>query len=320
MSLPTIVFLDRATIPEHIEIPRPSFQHHWREYALTAPEQVIERLADADIVISNKVLLDQNVLEQLPQLRMIAVAATGFNNVDVDYCAKHDIAVANVRGYATRSVPEHVIAMLFALRRNLFGYHQDIAAGEWQRNQQFCFFTHSIGDIGGSTLGVVGSGALGQATANLAQALGMTVLFSERKGAAECRPGYVPFEEVLKRSDALTLHCPLNKHTQNLIGQAELQQMKPNAILINTGRGGLVNEEALVDALQQGEIAAAGFDVFTQEPADENNPLIANMGLPNLLLTPHVAWGSDSSIQRLAEILIENINAFERGERINRLV
>ncbi|MFH4456446.1 D-2-hydroxyacid dehydrogenase [Vibrio alginolyticus] len=320
MSLPTIVFLDRATIPEHIEIPRPSFQHHWREYDLTAPEQVIERLADADIVISNKVLLDQNVLEQLSQLRMIAVAATGFNNVDVDYCAKHDIAVANVRGYATRSVPEHVMAMLFALRRNLFGYHQDIAAGEWQRNKQFCFFTHPIGDIGGSTLGVVGSGALGQATAQLANALGMQVIFAERKGAPECRLGYVPFEEMLKRSDTLTLHCPLNEHTQNLIGQAELQQMKSNAILINTGRGGLVNEQALVDALKQGEIAAAGFDVFTQEPADESNPLVANMGLPNLLLTPHVAWGSDSSIQRLVEILIENINAFERGERINRLV
>ena len=238
----------------------------------------------------------------------------------MNYCANHDIAVANVRGYATRSVPEHVMAMLFALRRNLFGYHQDIAAGEWQRNQQFCFFTHPIGDIGGSTLGVVGSGSLGQATANLAQALGMTVLFSERKGAAECRPGYVSFEEVLKRSDALTLHCSLNDHTQNLIGQAELQQMKSNAILINTGRGGLVDESALVDALKQQEIAAAGFDVFTQEPADESNPLIANMSLPNLLLTPHVAWGSDSSIQRLAEILIENINAFERGDRVNRLV
>ncbi|EHH2421304.1 D-2-hydroxyacid dehydrogenase [Vibrio parahaemolyticus] len=319
MSLPKVVFLDRATIPNHIQVPRPEFPHHWMEYALTPPEFVLERLADADIVISNKVVLDQSVLLQLPQLKMIAVAATGFNNVDVSYCAEHGIAVANVRGYATRSVPEHVIAMLFALRRNLFGYHQDIAAGEWQRNKQFCFFTHSIGDVGGSTLGVVGSGALGQATANLAQALGMTVLFSERKGAAECRPGYVPFEEVLKHSDALTLHCPLNEHTQNLIGKAELQQMKPNAILINTGRGGLVDEQALVDALKQSEIAAAGFDVFTQEPADESNPLIANIHLPNLLLTPHVAWGSDSSIQRLADILIENINAFQRGDLLNRL-
>ncbi|PFG55220.1 glycerate dehydrogenase [Vibrio sp. ES.051] len=320
MSLPNVVFLDRATIPAHIKVPRPSFEHHWCEYDLTAPEQVIERLTDADIVISNKVLLDQHVLEQLPKLRMIAIAATGFNNVDVDYCAKYDIAVANVRGYATRSVPEHVIAMLFALRRNLFGYHQDIAEGEWQRNKQFCFFTHPIGDIAGSTLGVIGSGALGQATAQLAKALGMKVLFAERKGASECREGYIPFEMVLHQADAFTLHCPLNEYTHHLIAEAELKHMKSSAILINTGRGGLVDELALVNALKAGEISGAGFDVFTQEPADESNPLIANMQqLPNLLLTPHVAWGSDSSIQRLADILIENINAFERGESLNRL-
>ncbi len=320
MSLPKVVFLDRATIPAHIQVPCPSFEHQWVEYGLTSPDQVIERLVDADIVISNKVILDQQVLAQLPKLRMVAVAATGFNNVDVDYCANQNIAVANVQGYATRSVPEHVIAMLFALRRNLFGYHQDIAAGEWQRDKQFCFFTHPIGDISGSTLGVIGSGALGEATAKLARALGMEVLFAERKGAAECRQGYVPFEEVLEQSDAITLHCPLNEHTRNLIAEAELKQMKPTAILINTGRGGLVDEQATVDALKNGEIAGAGFDVFTQEPADESNPLIANMAMPNLLLTPHVAWGSDSSIQCLADILIENINAFERGESVNRLV
>lgn len=320
MSLPKVVFLDRATIPAHIQVPRPDFAHEWVEHDLTSPEQVAERLSGAEIVISNKVILDSQVLAQLPELRMVAVAATGFNNVDVDYCANNNIAVANVQGYATRSVPEHVIAMLFALRRNLFGYHQDIAAGEWQRNKQFCFFTHSIGDIGGSTLGVIGSGTLGQATSQLAKALGMNVLFAERKGATECRPGYVPFEDVLKQSDAITLHCPLNEHTRDLIGEAELRVMKPTAILINTGRGGLVDEQAIVDALKAGKISAAGFDVFTQEPADESNPLIANMSMPNLLLTPHVAWGSDSSIQRLAEILIENINAFERGEHVNRLV
>ncbi len=320
MSLPKVVFLDRATIPAHIQIPRPDFAHEWVEYDLTSSEQVVERLSNADIVISNKVVLDPHVLAQLPKLRMVAVAATGFNNVDVAYCADHGVAVANVQGYATRSVPEHVMAMLFALRRNLLGYHQDIAAGEWQRDKQFCFFTHPIGDIGGSTLGVIGSGALGQATAQLAQALGMNVLFAERKGALDCRAGYVPFEEVLQQSDAITLHCPLNEQTRDLIGRAELQSMKSTAILVNTGRGGLVDEQATVDALKTGEISAAGFDVFTQEPADESNPLLANINMPNLLLTPHVAWGSDSSIQRLVDILIENINAFERGERVNRLV
>ncbi|EJO9874343.1 D-2-hydroxyacid dehydrogenase [Vibrio vulnificus] len=320
MSLPVVVFLDRATIPAHITLPILAFEHRWVEYDFTSPEQVLERLQEADIVITNKVLLNQAVLAQLPNLRMIAVAATGFNNVDVEYCAEQGIAVANVRGYATRSVPEHVIAMLFALRRNLFGYHQDIAAGVWQKDKQFCFFSHSIGDMAGSTLGIIGSGALGQATAQLAQALGMKVLFAERKGQNDCRQGYNPFEEVLAQADAISLHCPLSAQTHHLIGAAELASMKSNAILINTGRGGLVDEQALVEALKEGDIAAAGVDVFTAEPADETNPLLANMHLPNLLLTPHVAWGSDSAITQLCEILLENINAYWRGETLNRLV
>ncbi|EKZ9180332.1 D-2-hydroxyacid dehydrogenase [Vibrio vulnificus] len=320
MSLPVVVFLDRATIPAHITLPILAFEHRWVEYDFTSPEQVLERLQEADIVITNKVLLNQAVLAQLPNLRMIAVAATGFNNVDVEYCAEQGIAVANVRGYATRSVPEHVIAMLFALRRNLFGYHQDIAAGVWQKDKQFCFFSHTIGDMAGSTLGIIGSGALGQATAQLAQALGMKVLFAERKGQNDCRQGYNPFEEVLAQADAISLHCPLSAQTHHLIGAAELASMKSNAILINTGRGGLVDEQALVEALKEGDIAAAGVDVFTAEPADETNPLLANMHLPNLLLTPHVAWGSDSAITQLCEILLENINAYWRGETLNRLV
>ncbi|MBE4588589.1 D-2-hydroxyacid dehydrogenase [Vibrio navarrensis] len=320
MSLPTIVFLDRATIPAHIPLPQVDFAHHWVEYPLTSPEQVVERLQAADMVITNKVVLDQTVLSQLPNLRLIAVAATGFNNVDVGYCAAKQIAVSNVRGYAGNSVPEHVMAMLFALRRNLFAYHQDITAGVWQKDKQFCFFTHPIGDIAGTTLGIIGAGALGQATAKLARALGMQVLFAEHKGATQCREGYLPFSEVLQNSDAISLHCPLSEHTINLIGADELAQMKPSAILLNAGRGGLVDEQALVAALKNGVIAAAGVDVFSQEPADETNPLLANMALPNLLLTPHVAWGSDSAISKLAEILMENINAFWRGEALNRVV
>ncbi len=210
--------------------------------------------------------------------------------------------------------------MMFALRRNLIGYHNDIAAGEWQRHKQFCFFTHPIGDIAGSTMGIIGSGALGQATANLARALGMHVLLAERKGQVECRDGYTSFEQVLAQSDVLSLHCPLTDETRNIISEAELAQMNPNALLINTGRGGLVDEQALVDALKRRQIAGAGVDVFSAEPADMDNPLIANRDLPNLLLTPHVAWGSDSSIQQLATILIDNISAFMRGEAKNRVV
>lgn len=320
MSLPTVVFLDRATIPLQIELPQLPFDHQWIEYDLTPSDQIVERLQDAQIVITNKVVLDRDALSQLPKLKMIAIAATGFNNVDVQCCQELGIVVANVQGYATQSVPEHVIAMMFALKRNLKGYHNDIAAGEWQRNKQFCFFTHPISDTAGSTLGVIGSGALGQATATLAKALGMQVLFAERKGAEQCREGYVPFEQVLATSDVVTLHCPLNDETRHLIGRQELNSMKPSSIIINTGRGGLVDEEALVDALKQGVIRGAGFDVFTDEPADESNSLIANMHLPNLLLTPHIAWGSDSSIQNLANILIDNIVAFVEGRQQNRVV
>ncbi|KOO06101.1 D-2-hydroxyacid dehydrogenase [Vibrio hepatarius] len=320
MSLPTVIFLDRATIPTHIELPHLPFEHQWVEYDFTSPEQVVERLKDAHVAITNKVVLDQQVLSQLPDLKLIAVSATGFNNVDVEFCREHKIAVTNVQGYSTRSVPEHVIAMTYALKRNLFGYHQDIAKGEWQRNKQFCFFSHPITDVAGSTLGIVGSGALGQATATLAKAIGMQVIFAERKGAQPCRDGFVPFEQVLKMSDVLTLHCPLNEQTHNLIGKQELAMMKPSAILINAGRGGLVDETALVAALRQGVIAGAGVDVFTQEPADINNPLLDAMDLPNLLLTPHVAWGSDSSIQSLVDILMDNVTAFIEGREQNRVV
>ncbi|UUM30941.1 D-2-hydroxyacid dehydrogenase [Vibrio japonicus] len=320
MSLPNVVFLDRATIPSQIELPHLPFDHQWIEYDFTSPDQVIERLKDAQVAITNKVVLDQNILQQLPTLKLIAVSATGYNNVDVEYCKERGIAVTNVQGYSTQSVPEHVIAMLFALRRNLMGYHNDIAKGEWQRHKQFCFFTHPIGDVAGSTIGIVGSGALGQATAVLAKAIGMKVIFAERKGVEVCRDGFVPFEQVLQNSDVVTLHCPLNENTRHLIGKPELGLMKSNAILINAGRGGLVDEAALVDALKRGMIAGAGVDVFTEEPADINNPLIENIDLPNLLLTPHVAWGSDSSIQKLANILMDNVAAYLEGKYQNRVV
>ncbi|WP_059021584.1 D-2-hydroxyacid dehydrogenase [Vibrio coralliirubri] len=312
-----VVFLDRATIPSQIHLKPISFEHEWVEYDFTAPELVDERVAGADVVITNKVVLNADNLAQAQQLKLIAVSATGVNNVDVDYCKSNNIAVANVQGYATQSVPEHVIAMLFTLKRNLVGYHQDIEAGEWQKDKQFCFFTHPIQDVAGSTLGLMGSGSLGQATAILAKAIGMKVIFAERKGAESCREGYMPFDTVLQQADAISLHCPLTEATRNLISERELAMMKPSAVLINAGRGGLVDEQALVEALKSNEIAGAGMDVFTQEPADNSNPLLANSHLPNLLLTPHVAWGSDSSIQKLSDILIDNIDGFVAGNPQN---
>ncbi|MGO2161767.1 MAG: D-2-hydroxyacid dehydrogenase [Vibrio toranzoniae] len=312
-----VVFLDRATIPSQINLKPLSFEHQWIEYDFTTPEQVSERVEGADVVITNKVVLNGSNLAQAHQLKLIAVSATGVNNVDVEYCKSNNIAVANVQGYATQSVPEHVIAMLFALKRNLVGYHQDIEAGAWQKDKQFCFFTHPIQDVAGSTFGIMGSGSLGQATAILAKAIGMNVIFAERKGAESCREGYLPFEAVLQQADAISLHCPLTEATRNLISKQELAMMKPSAVLINAGRGGLVDEQALVEALKSHEIAGAGMDVFTQEPADNSNPLLANSRLPNLLLTPHVAWGSDSSIQKLSDILMDNIDEFVAGKPQN---
>ncbi|MDV5171075.1 D-2-hydroxyacid dehydrogenase [Photobacterium rosenbergii] len=312
-----IVFLDRDTIPAHITIPSPSFEHQWTHYPSTHPDQVIERLESATIAITNKVVLDAGILAKLPKLKMVAIAATGTNNVDLAYCREHGITVSNIRGYAVDSVPEHAVAMMFALRRNLLGYHRDIQQGVWQEKKQFCFFTHPINDIRGATLGLIGSGGLGQAMATLGRALGMKVIFAERKSTETCREGYQPFHEVLVQADVLSLHCPLTDETRNLIGRGELKQMKDSAIVINTGRGGLVDELALVDALRSGEIAGAGCDVFTEEPAGDDNPLIANSDLPNLLLTPHVAWGSDSAIQTLANQLIDNINAFVAGKAQN---
>ncbi|MDW6091798.1 D-2-hydroxyacid dehydrogenase [Vibrio rhizosphaerae] len=320
MSLPRVVFVDRATIPPHIHLPGLPFEHQWVSYDQTSPAQLLERVRDAAVIITNKVVLSAEILSQLPELRLIAVAATGVNNVDIEYCRAHDIAVTNVQGYATRSVPEHVIGMIFALRRHLMAYHHDIARGEWQQRQQFCFFTHPIGDVAGSTLGIIGRGSLGQATAELARAVGMQVIFAEHKGAAVCREGLLPFEMVLRQADVISLHCPLTTQTHHLLGADELSMMKANAILINTGRGGLVDETALVDALRSGTIAAAGVDVFTQEPADDQNPLVANIELPNLLLTPHIAWGSDSAIQQLVGRLMDNIAAFHQGQKQDRVV
>ncbi|GMQ47613.1 D-2-hydroxyacid dehydrogenase [Vibrio sp. 10N] len=320
MAVKKIVFLDRDTIPAHIHIPSPAFGHQWVNYSETAPHEVELRISDADIIISNKVYLGEEVLKSALKLEHIAVAATGVNNVDLDYCQRHNIRVTNIRSYATQSVPEHIIGLLFALKRNLFAYHQDIAAGEWQRQNKFCFFTHPIQDMAGSTLGIIGSGALGQATAALARAIGINVQFSERKVVSDCRPGYVSFDDCLKTSDAIALLCPLTEDTRNLIDAQALSKMKTTALLINTGRGGLVDEAALVTALKTGQIAGAGVDVFTQEPAAMDNPLVANHHLPNLILTPHVAWGSDSSISRLCEILVTNLEAAVDGIEQNRVV
>lgn len=305
-----IAFLDRATIAPGIALRKPAFPHQWTEYDKTTPEQVLQRLAGCTIAIVNKVPLSQSLLRQLPELQMIAVAATGTDMIDMEYCREHGIVVKNIRNYATTSVPEHALSLILALRRNIVAYRQDVAAGEWQKAGQFCFFNHPVNDLAGSRLGIIGGGDLGRATAALAQALGMRISYAERKGAADVRAGRTHFDEVIAGSDVISLHCPLTAETRNLIALSELQRMKTSALLINTARGGLVNESDLATALRTGLIAGAGFDVLTSEPPPDDHPLLELLALPNFILTPHTAWASRQAMQILADQLIDNIDDF----------
>ncbi|HYL00873.1 MAG TPA: D-2-hydroxyacid dehydrogenase [Steroidobacteraceae bacterium] len=309
-----VVFLDRATLQATVR--RPAFEHTWQEYPATAASALAERLADATIAITNKVPLRAESLRGLPKLRMIAVAATGYDIIDVDYCRSHGVAVANIRNYAVHTVPEHSFALITALRRNLLAYRRDVEQGRWQQVDQFCFFDYPIRDLYGATIGIVGEGVLGQGTAAIARGFGMQVLFADH--APPKAPGVVftPFDEVLARSDVISLHVPLTAETRNMIGIEQLRKMKRTAILINTARGGLVDEQALARALREGLIAGAGFDVLSKEPPREGNPLL-ELRLPNFILTPHVAWASDGAMQFLADQLIDNIEAFVRGQPQN---
>jgi glycerate dehydrogenase len=307
-----IVFLDRETLRATLR--PPAFPHEYVEHDVTYPGEVVERLHDATIAITNKVRINGEMMAQLPALKMIAVAATGTDVIDVRAAGARGIVVSNIRGYAFNTVPEHVIALMFALRRNLVAYANDVRAGAWAASRQFCFLTHPIADIAGSTLGIVGYGALGRSIATRAEALGMKVIAHDAFPAE----GLVDFATILRESDVITLHAPLTPETRGMIGAAELKAMKRTAILINTARGGLVDEQALADALRAGEIAGAGFDVLTTEPPTAGNPLLAP-DIPNLILTPHVAWASAEAMQILADQLVDNIEAFVAGAPRNEV-
>ena len=309
-----VVFLDRQSVKANVR--RPRCAADYVEHDRTAPAEVVARLRDASVAIVNKVVLREATLAQLPKLRFIAVAATGYDCIDVESCRRRGIGVANIRNYAVHTVPEHVFSMVLALRRNLLAYRQDVENGEWQRSEQFCFLTHPIGDLFGSTIGIVGEGAIGQGTAAIARGFGMQVLFADHEPPRAPGVEFTPFAEVLERADVLTLHLPLTATTRNLIGIAEMRRMKRTALLINTARGGLVDEAALLQALDQGLIAGAGFDVLTTEPPREGNPLL-DVRRPDFILTPHVAWASDGAMQFLADQMVDNIDAWAEGKPQN---
>lgn len=312
-----IVFLDRSTLAPQIKLRAPSFPHESIEHDRTRADQIAERLAGATIAVTNKVPLRGEVLRNLPNLKLIAVAATGTDCVDKAACRDLGIVVCNIRGYAVNTVPEHTFALMLALRRNIVAYRSDVLAGEWQKSGQFCFFNHAIHDLAGARLGIIGEGVLGQRVAEIAKAFGMVPMFAAHKGRTGQGTLYTPWEDVLATSDVITLHSPLTERTRNMLALPEFRAMKRRPLIINTGRGGLVDEADLVTALDEGLISGAGFDVADGEPPPHASPLMRVAPRHNVIVTPHVAWASDEAQQALADQLIDNIERFVEGTPVN---
>ncbi len=305
------VILDADSLGQDIDLtPITSLMDEWHVHGSTLPDETAERIKDASVVLSNKIALNAENMSNASSLGYISVMATGTNNVDFDYCSKHNIQVSNAVAYATPSVVQHTISLILALATNLPAYLNDVRAGAWQKSNVFCLLDHPISEIAGKTLGIFGHGELGGNVAKAAEGLGMNVLLSERPGA-DLRDGRTGFEELLRTADYLTLHCPLTPETEHLINEETLALMKPSGFLINTARGGLVDSKALLEALEQKQLAGAAVDVLDVEPAREDEPLIN--AHPNLLVTPHNAWGAIESRQRLVQQMRENIEGFLKG-------
>lgn len=306
------VFLDAKTLGDDVDLsPIESVTGGLEKYERTAPDEVLERIRGFDTVLVNKVVLSREHFEACPELKTIAVVATGLNNIDQAAAKDHDIKVMNVTNYGRSTVAQHTMALMLALATRLLDYSRDVQAGRWSQSDMFCLMDHPIMELEGRTLGIVGYGDLGEGVAERAAAFGMRVLLGARPGqkAGEV-DGYsrIPLDELLPQVDVLSLHCLLTDETRDLIGTRELKMMKSDALLINTSRGGLVNEQALADALRAGEIGGAGFDVLTEEPPRNGNPLLAD-DIPNLIVTPHSAWASREARQRIVGITAANLKS-----------
>lgn len=312
-----IAILDYATIENGDLLPLNALTQNIALFDNTTPAQVIERCQGMDVIITNKVVIDQTALSQLSTVKLICIAATGTNNVDLVAAKQLGIAVTNVAGYSTASVVQHTFALLFNLLGNTHQYIAECHNNKWQQANHFCFLDHSIDEVAGLKMALIGYGDLGRAVANAATAFGIEILISERK-SHPVRDGRVAFDDAIANADIISVHCPLNQETENLISTREFKLMKSSAVLINTARGGIVDESALAHALQTKQIKAAAIDVLSKEPAQGSNPLIQYHG-SNLLLTPHIAWASKQSISRLIKQIALNISAFENGEIRNRV-
>lgn len=289
----------------------------WQFYDFTAATQVIDRIKGAEIIVTNKVNISQKHLAQSPSLKLICVAATGTNNVDVKAAQAAGIPVVNVTNYATPSVVQHVFCLILSLVTRFPQYQQAVLGNRWQQSPFFCLLDYPISELSGKTLGIIGYGVLGKAVAAVGEAFGMKVVVAAHKGAAPSNER-LAFEQVLRESDVISIHCPLTEDTRNLIGHAELAIMKTSAIIINTARGGIIDEQALANALESGEIGGAGVDVLSEEPPVNGNVLLDRV-IPNLIITPHIAWASVESRQRAVNEIALNIEAFLKGESRNRV-
>lgn len=296
----------RATLP------------NWEFYSHTPADEIADHIANAHVLLTNKCVLSRELLQSAPDLQLVVLAATGSNNVDLLAAADLGIAVCNIRNYATEAVAQHTITLMLNLLTGQPWYWQAVQQGDWSRARQFCLQQRPIRQAKGLNFGIIGAGFLGQRTGELAAALGMNVLWAERKGQVP-RPGRVAFDFVISNADVLSLHCPLDDSTRNLINRETLRAMQPTALLLNTARGGIVNEADLANALRAGEIAGAGIDTLTQEPPPPAHVLLAN-DVPNLIVTPHNAWASRDSRQAAIEQLADVVKAFLAGNPLNLLI
>lgn len=313
------VFLDSQTFSSNISFT--AIEQQVSEltcYANTPHEKIIERCKNAELLITNKVVLTAKLLAKLPALKLICIAATGYNNIDITAATRLGIAITNVSGYAGQSVAQYVLAQILEYYQQTCHHNANTEQGDWQTSESFCYHGNAITELAGKTLGIIGYGNLAQAVIKLADAFGMKILISERINSTEIRQGRVSFAQVIAQADILSLHCPQTSSTENLINSNILAKMKPTAMLINTARGALVNSTDLLAALTTKQIAYAVLDVLEQEPPPADHPLL-NTNLANLKITAHIAWASSEAQQRLINLLSENIAAFTQGKPLNRL-
>lgn len=314
------VFLDYSTVGPGLDMsPLTDLLPSLEIFDGTRDDQVLDRISDAEFVFANKTRISDSLFDAAPKLRFIGLAATGTDNIDLDSARRHGVAVCNVRGYCSASVTEHVFGVLLMLAHNLHTYTAAVRDGAWQKAENFCLHTYPVRELSSMTMGIVGLGELGRTVANKAREFGMDVIVSARPGSNSVPDDRVAFDELLERSDVISLHCPLTDATRNLIGASELSRMKSTAILINTARGALVDSTALASALRDGDIAAAAIDVLPEEPPANGNPLLDYRG-DNLLVTPHIAWTTDRARQDTIIELAANVDAFLKGDERNRVV